>query len=345
MNSNRDLGPLMLDLGGTCLTEEEAAVLTHPGVGGVILFSRNYTSIEQLIALVEEIRAVRPDLLVAVDQEGGRVQRFRDGFTRIPPMQAIGRRYQDNADDGVILAETCGWMMAAELLAGGIDLSFAPVLDMDDNFSQVIGDRSFGRSSQAVTALARAFIGGMRAAGMPATAKHFPGHGAVRADSHHEIAVDHRSQAQIEASDMQPFVSLKTEYQAIMPAHVIYEKVDPNPVGYSEYWLQSVIRGQLGFDGVIFSDDLSMRAAAAAGGYRQRAQSALRAGCDAILVCNQPREALDVLDFLADEGCCRAPRLGALKQACADGVSFESLRNSGRWHDARHRIDSIVRQV
>lgn len=330
----------MLDLGGTYLTEEEAVTLAHPGVGGVILFSRNYSAVEQLTSLVEQIRSVRPGLLIAVDQEGGRVQRFRDGFTRIPPMQTIGRCYHDNPDEGLRLAQACGWIMAAELRAVGIDISFAPVLDMDDNFSQVIGDRSFGRSSQVVTELARAFIGGMRTAGMPATAKHFPGHGAVRADSHHEIAVDHRSQAEIEISDMQPFVSLSAEYQAIMPAHVIYDKVDPNPVGYSEYWLQSVVRGQLGFDGVIFSDDLSMRAAAAAGGFRRRARSALSAGCDAILVCNQPQQAQDVLEFLADEGACRAPRLEALKQSIRDGPAHLALRNSQRWHDTRRLVDS-----
>lgn len=344
MKENRDLGPLMLDLRATQLDEVEASMLDHPGAGGVVLFGRNFSSVDQLVALVSQIRAVRPELLITVDQEGGRVQRFRAGFTRIPPLQAMGRLYQQSADDGIRLAEACGWIMAAELRAIDIDMSFAPVLDMDDNFSQVIGDRSFGPSPQTVIALGRAFIAGMRDAGMPATAKHFPGHGAVRADSHFEVAVDGRSYNEIEMSDMKPFVSLKAEYQSIMPAHVIFEKVDPSPVGYSRYWLQSVVREQLGFDGVIFSDDLSMQAAATAGDYRLRAQSALSAGCDAILVCNQPDEARTVLDFLDEQGLCDSPRLSALKSTIRGGMPTEVLQSSVRWQDARRQIAAIDRE-
>lgn len=339
-----ELGPLMLDLRGTRLEADEASMLEHPCVGGIILFSRNYSSVEQLVALVGQIRAVRPGLLIAVDQEGGRVQRFRSGFTRIPPMQTIGQLFQQSADAGIRLAEACGWVMAAELRAVDIDMSFAPVLDMDDNFSQVIGDRSFGRSAHVVVELARAFIRGMRDAGMPATAKHFPGHGAVRADSHHEVAIDSRSYNEIERTDMQPFTSLKTDYQSIMPAHVIYDQVDANPVGFSPYWLQTIVRGEIGFNGVIFSDDLSMRAAAAAGGYRQRAQSALSAGCDAVLVCNQPDEARDVLDFLAGEGRTQASRLSALKQSIPEGGTPEALRSAARWHDSRNLIADAARR-
>ncbi|GGO80559.1 beta-hexosaminidase [Marinobacterium nitratireducens] len=290
---------LMLDLEGTRLSAMEAERLTRPGVGGVILFSRNYQNPEQLRQLVADVRAQAPDVLIAVDHEGGRVQRFRDGFTHLPAMGALASRH--TADPAAARAEAreLGWLMASELVSLDIDLSFAPVLDLDYGRSRVIGDRAFGAEAAAVTALAGAFVEGMREAGMAATGKHFPGHGWAEADSHLEIPVDERPYAAIEAADMQPFAALiRAGLDGIMPAHVIYSRIDDRPAGFSRHWLQQVLRGDLGFDGIIFSDDLSMEGAGFAGGYSARAASALEAGCDMLLVCNDPRGACEVLDWL-----------------------------------------------
>ncbi|NVK39712.1 MAG: beta-N-acetylhexosaminidase [Oceanospirillaceae bacterium] len=321
---------LMLDLEGTQLTAEEAARLTRPGVGGLILFSRNYQNPDQLRELVASVRAVAPGLLIAVDHEGGRVQRFRDGFTWLPPMGALARRY--TADQGAALAEAkeLGWLMASELVALDIDLSFAPVLDLDYGRSRVIGDRAFGSDPAAVAALAGAFVCGMGEAGMAATGKHFPGHGWAEADSHHEIPTDEREFGVIAAADMQPFSVLIGEGLAgIMPAHVIYTAVDDRPAGFSRHWLQRVLRGELGFDGVIFSDDLSMEGAGFAGGYSARAARALEAGCDMLLVCNNPQGACEVLDWLDEHPAApgRDPvRLRRRQVSSPDSVRLASAR-------------------
>lgn len=286
------IGPVMLDVAGLSLTQHEQEVINHPNTGAVILFARNYESPEQLIDLIKSIRAVRSgDILIAVDQEGGRVQRFQKGFTRLPPACC----YADASD----LAETAGWLMAAELLAVGVDFSFAPVLDIDCGISQVIGNRSFATDSLIATKLASAFRKGMNKAGMAATGKHFPGHGAVAADSHHAIPYDDRDLASIRAKDLQPFKTLIAEgLEAIMPAHVIYQNIDPNPAGFSPFWIQTILRQELGFSGVIFSDDLSMEGASFAGDHPERARRAQDAGCDMLLVCNNPAAAEQVLDAL-----------------------------------------------
>ncbi len=295
-------GPLMLDLAGTALTDEERDLLQRPAVGGLILFSRNIVDAQQVAALVAGVRALRPDILVAVDQEGGRVQRLRNGFVKLPPMRVFGRMWDEDADAAVALAEECGWLMAAEVLALDIDISFAPVLDLDFGASAVIGDRAFHRDPAAVTALAGAFVHGMNAAGMQATGKHFPGHGFVAADSHHAIPVDERGIGALEADDLIPFRRLARRLGGVMPAHVVYEQIDPQPAGFSRYWLQDVLRGSLGFDGVIFSDDLSMEGAAGAGSYVDRARAALDAGCDMVLVCNCRAGVLEVLPWLEQRG-------------------------------------------
>ncbi|TXI32440.1 MAG: beta-N-acetylhexosaminidase [Aquipseudomonas alcaligenes] len=274
-------GSLMLDIHGTWLTAEDRRILRQPEVGGLILFARNIEDPRQVRELCASIRAVRPDLLLAVDQEGGRVQRLRNGFVRLPAMRALA----DN-DNPEQLAEHCGWLMATEVLAVGLDLSFAPVLDLDHQRSAVVGSRSFEGDAELATRLAGAFIRGMDAAGMAATGKHFPGHGWAEADSHVAIPVDERSLDEIRARDLIPFQRLSQQLAAVMPAHVIYPQVDAGPAGFSRRWLQDILRGELGFDGVIFSDDLSMAGAHVVGDAASRIEAALNAGCDMGLVCN-----------------------------------------------------------
>jgi beta-N-acetylhexosaminidase len=293
------LGPVMVDLAGIALEPEERDLLAHPQVGSVILFTRNYESPEQLARLVAEVHAVRaPPLLVAVDQEGGRVQRFREGFTRLPPLREIGRRYTAARAEGAALARELGWLMAAELRAVGVDLSFAPCVDIDYGVSQVIGDRALHAEADAVAELAVAYALGMRDAGMAATAKHFPGHGAVAADSHVVLPVDRREWPDIEA-DFRPYRRLIANgLAAVMVAHIVFPAVDERPASLSPRWIRGVLRGELGFQGAVFADDLSMAGAAAYGDIVARARAALEAGCDVLPVCNDPASARRLVDAL-----------------------------------------------
>lgn len=284
------IGALMLDIAGTELTQEDIELLQTPQVGGMILFSRNIESPAQVRALTDHMRQIRPDILIAVDQEGGRVQRLKQGFTLLPAMGHFGELYLTQPEKALALAEQCGWLMAIEVLAVGIDFSFAPVLDLND-ISDVIGDRAFAKNVQDIVLLASAFMKGMQRAGMASTGKHFPGHGSVKADSHVAAAIDPREYQDIYNNDMQSFIQLQTQLDALMPAHVIYEKVDPNPAGFSPYWIQTILRQELQFDGVLFSDDLSMQAACVAGGADARIRAALDAGCDMGLVCNNRESA------------------------------------------------------
>ncbi|ENU60931.1 beta-N-acetylhexosaminidase [Acinetobacter sp. RIT698] len=284
------IGALMLDIAGTELTQEDIELLQTPQVGGMILFSRNIESPAQVRALTDHMRQIRPDILIAVDQEGGRVQRLKQGFTLLPAMGHFGELYLTQPEKALTLAEQCGWLMAIEVLAVGIDFSFAPVLDLND-ISDVIGDRAFAKNVQDIVPLASAFMKGMQRAGMASTGKHFPGHGSVKADSHVAAAIDPREYQDIYNNDMQSFIQLQTQLDALMPAHVIYEKVDPNPAGFSPYWIQTILRQELQFDGVLFSDDLSMQAACVAGGADARIRAALDAGCDMGLVCNNRESA------------------------------------------------------
>jgi beta-N-acetylhexosaminidase len=295
------LGPVMLDLEGLELTPEDRELLAHPNVGGVILFARNFQSPDQLARLTAEIHALRrPELVVAVDQEGGRIQRFREGFTPLPAMRQLGRAYDLDREHALKLAETCGWLMAAELRAAGVDLSFAPVLDLDYGVSEVIGDRAFHRQPEAVGRLAGRFAAGMRHAGMAAVGKHFPGHGGVTADTHHALAEDRRPYADL-LDDMRPYELLVAEGLAgVMAAHVVYARLDRMPAGFSRWWLGNELRIRLRFQGAIFSDDLSMAGAGFAGALPDRAHVALEAGCDIVLVCNDRPGAIEVLEALGD---------------------------------------------
>jgi len=289
-------GPLMVDVGGLTLTAEDREVLAHPQVGSVILFSRNVDTPAQIAALTAEMRAVRPELWIAVDQEGGRVQRFREGFTRLPAMRSFGHQHDADPAAACAAARACGELMAREVRAVGVDFSFAPVLDLDAGVSGVIGDRAFHSAPEPAIALQRAFMSGMRAAGMMTIGKHFPGHGSVAADSHTHLPVDDRSWDEIDAYDLAPFRALATELDGIMPAHVVYPQVDPLPAGFSSFWLRTVLREQLGFRGVIFSDDLCMEGAAGVGDMVTRRDLALQAGCDVVLICNNRPAVLSVLD-------------------------------------------------
>ncbi|TVO70508.1 beta-N-acetylhexosaminidase [Sedimenticola selenatireducens] len=295
-------GPLMLDIAGFELTQLEREMLLHPVAGGVILFSRNFQSPQQIKTLVSEIHGLRePPLLIAVDQEGGRVQRFREGFSRLPPAAWFGELNKQNSKKAKSIAQKIGWLMAAELRSVGVDFSFAPVLDLGFGKSSVIGDRAFDRKPLVVAELAHAWMMGVHEAGMAAVGKHFPGHGWVSGDSHCELPIDHRRLGDIMMEDLLPFQRM-IDYgmEAIMPAHVIYDHIDPKLAGFSKYWLQDVLRKQLNFQGVIFSDDLTMAAAEEAGGYAQRAHAALNAGCDMVLVCNNSAGASEVLEALGD---------------------------------------------
>ncbi|MDO4904977.1 MAG: beta-N-acetylhexosaminidase [Lautropia sp.] len=282
-------GPVIVDVEGCRLTEAERQRLQHPLVGGVILFARNYRSPGQLRALTDEIHAARsPSLLVAVDHEGGRVQRFRKGFTAIPAMRILGEHWDRDVLGACCEATDIGYRIGSELRQAGVDLSFTPVLDLDYGHSRVIGDRALHWDPRVVAMLARCLTHGLLLAGMANCAKHFPGHGFADADSHVAMPVDERSLKEILAADAAPYRWLDKTLTAVMPAHVIYSRVDSHPAGFSRRWLRSVLRKQLGFDGLIFSDDLTMEAATVAGDITARASAALKAGCDMVLVCNRP---------------------------------------------------------
>lgn len=337
------MAPVMLDLQGTEISAEEKEMLAHPLCGGLILFSRNYSSIKQLERLVADSRAAcNNKLLVSVDHEGGRVQRFREGFSRLPALAEL----HEQADDllsACRLSQRHAWLMASELRALDIDFSFAPVLDIDHGVSAVIGDRAFHKQPDIVCAMAKSYLEGMHEAGMAATGKHFPGHGAIAADSHHEIPVDERTLDTLEGWDMQPFKELVSGgLDAIMPAHVIYPAVDKQPAGFSRIWLQDILRRQLGFDGVIFSDDLTMEGAAVAGGYPERAEAALRAGCDMVLVCNNTAGAAEVLDSVKPEWWDpkSANRLNAM--VGKSGMNRSALLDSAVWNELSEEITALT---
>lgn len=313
----------MLDIAGTWLTAEDRQLLRQPEVGGLILFARNIENPRQVQELCRTIRAVRPDILLAVDQEGGRVQRLRRDFIRLPAMREFASRA-----DAPPLAEICGWVMATEVLAVGLDFSFAPVLDLDHQRSAVVGSRAFEGDPQRATELAGAFIKGMQSAGMAATGKHFPGHGWAEADSHVAIPVDERGLEALRQRDLIPFRRLAGELDAVMPAHVIYPQVDDKPAGFSQRWLQDILRKELGFQGVIFSDDLSMAGAHVAGDAASRIEAALAAGCDMGLVCNDRGAAELALSALQRLGAQPSPMLAKMRTRVSGSLEY---KQDPRW--------------
>lgn len=329
----------MLDLEGPVISAFERELLQRPSVGGLILFSRNFVSINQLRDLIAAIRECCPDILLAVDQEGGRVQRLRAGFLRLPALRAIAHIALADPARAAAIAATCGWAMAAELLHYDIDFSFAPVLDLYQESSPVIRERAFSPDPAEVIQLARAYIEGMHRAGMAATGKHFPGHGTVAADSHVELPTDNRTFAEIAASDYSTFVQCIDVLDAIMPAHVIYPQVDAQCAGFSKIWIQEKLRGELGFDGVVFSDDLSMVAAHGAGSPEVRAELALAAGCDMVLVCNDRACALTVAEWLEANAITGNQRLLRMRGQPAAGIS--KLFEQAEWQAATQLIESI----
>jgi len=327
-------GRLMLDVAALALTAQERDILQHPHVGGLILFARNYQCRAQLSDLIADIRQQNDSIVIAVDQEGGRVQRFREEFVALPPMQALHFSYLRDPQLALSQATELGWLMASEITGLDIDISFAPVLDLHWAHSEIIGTRSFGADAEQVIALTQNFIKGMSQAGMRSTGKHFPGHGWVSADSHLQIARDERSLQQIKAADLKPFAALiSAGLDAVMPAHVIYPKIDPNPAGFSSYWLQQILRDELKFDGVIFSDDLNMLGASLAKtgeaeNYADRAAAALAAGCDTVLLCNNPEGAQQVLEYLDSAELQKSHRLSRMRRTCVDLDSDRFVRAS-----------------
>jgi beta-N-acetylhexosaminidase len=329
----------VVDVLGPLLTEEDCARIRHPAAGAVILFARNYENPEQLAKLTADIERQRePALPVCVDHEGGRVQRFRDGFTPIPPMRTLGKLWDRDRDAAKEAASSVGYIIAAELGAHGVDFSFAPVLDLDYGGSSVIGDRALHFDPTAVGALGACLVKGLAQGGVAAVGKHFPGHGYAEADSHVAVPRDERAFKEIARKDMAPYKPvIEAGLAAVMPAHVIYPAVDPQPAGYSAHWLQEVLRKQLGFQGLVFSDDLSMEGAALAGGPPQRARAALAAGCDMVLLCNNPAGLDELLDSLADVPLAQPERLERMSKH-----GGRDLRKSVAYREAQESLKTLA---
>ncbi len=336
------LGPLMVDLEGTTISKIEKDLLRRPEVGGVILFTRNFESVGQITELVETIHNLRsPRLLVSVDHEGGRVQRFHEGFSRIPAAAVYAKVAKNNLEHSRELAEKSGWLMAVELRACGIDFSFAPVLDLAHGLSGVIGDRAFHNKPETVATLAYAFMHGMNKAGMRAVGKHFPGHGGVVEDSHVAMPVDHRSLDELLNSDIVPFQSMiDNKLAAIMPAHVIYDNVDSKPAGYSTFWIEEILRKRFDFQGVIFSDDLSMKAAGIAGGFGERAEAAIQAGCDMALVCNHLDGAIEAADYIKGYSN-PSSQLRLARMHGEHHISWKQLKQNEHWQRVSEQITAL----
>ncbi len=336
------LGPLMIDLVGPTVLPEERAMLAHPLVGGVILFARNYEGPEQLLQLTRDIHAVRsPPLLIAVDHEGGRVQRFRDGFSRLPPARRLGQLFDTDHAAGLSAARSMGWLMAAELRAHGVDLSFAPTVDLDYGLNEAIGDRALHPTAEVTAQLAVAYMIGMREAGMAATAKHFPGHGAVVADSHVSLPVDRRELADLD-QDLAPYrLLIRNGLPGVMVAHILLPAEDAAPASLSARWIRGVLRTDLNFQGAIFTDDLSMGAVAVGSGIVERCERALAAGCDMLLVCNDPAsraQALAGLDVSPDP----ASQLRLVRMRGSERLSPAQLRDSQAWASAQQLLTRLA---
>ena len=339
------LGPLMVDVAGLELSAEDREVLRHPLVGALILFTRNFQTRAQLGELIRQIRGLRPELLIAADYEGGRVQRFRTEFSLLPAMRRLGRLYDDDPQRAIALARDTGWLIGSELRAADIDLSLAPVLDVDGEISAVIGDRAFHSTIDGVCALASALVQGLDAAGMAATGKHYPGHGKVVADSHHALPVDWRSYDEIRATDIEPFARMIARgIPSIMMAHILYPNVDKLPASLSRIWIQQHLRDELGFDGAVFCDDLSMKGAAVIDSHIERAEVALEAGCDMLPVCNRRDTVLSLLDGLRFEPQPESSRRLEALRGRRPLATFEQLPLDARWQHTRAALGELPRE-
>jgi beta-N-acetylhexosaminidase len=330
---------VVLDPAGVALADDDLRRLRHPAVGGVILFARNFESPAQLQALTQDIRALRePQLLIGVDHEGGRVQRFKEGFSALPPMRSIGQLWDRDREAGRAVAQAVGYVIGSELAAHGLDFSFAPVLDLDYGASSVIGDRALHYDPLAVGALGAALVRGLAEGGMGAVGKHFPGHGYAAADSHTAVPTDDRPLSEIMRKDLVPYgPAIQAGLAGVMPAHVIYPKIDAEPAGYSRLWLQEILRGRLGFGGVVFSDDLSMAGASTAGGVAERAQAALKAGCDMVLLCGDAEGQDRLLRSLQDTSPASAARVAQMRHR-----GGRDLRRSVAYREAQGAITRLV---
>lgn len=325
----------MIDLDGMRLTQEDIELIEHPLVGGIILFARNCDTPKQVADLTRSIRSIKSNLLIAVDQEGGRVARLKNGFTPLPPARYYGQRYDKNPQAAHQFVDTCAQVLALELAATGIDLSFAPVLDLDKGVSTVIGDRAFHSDPNIIAELATTWMNGMRKIGLSAVGKHFPGHGSVAPDSHVDIPHDLRTLNEIESADLIPFAKLILNgIEGMMPAHIIFDHIDSLPAGFSRYWLQEILRGKYGFQGAIFSDDLSMKGASAIGGYLERAEIALEAGCSMILLCNNRKNVEKVVETLNIKRIIEDSCLVKMRSQ-ASITSWEALSTNQWWHKAK----------
>ena len=338
-------GPLMLDIQGTELCDDDIECISHPACGGLILFSRNFQTSKQIESLIRSIRSVKRDIIIAVDQEGGRVQRFKQDFTLLPPLASLGELFVSQADTAKKIAAEFGELMAMEVLSVGCDISFTPVLDLGLESSQIIGNRAFAKDHNTITQLASAFISGMKIAGMAATGKHFPGHGSVVEDSHLTIPIDSRDVITIKNNDLQPFIHLKDELCAIMPAHIIYSEIDSEPAGFSKIWIKQMLREQIGFDGLVFSDDLSMKGAEIAGDFIQRTNKALSAGCDMVLICNNRKQTKIVLQHLQDFNFSKVSQRRVAKMladpSLAEGLS--TLQQNVRWQELSQQVAILIK--
>lgn len=332
---------LMIDIAGYELTSEDKDLLHHQQISGLILFSRNMKSPQQVKHLCDQVRSINPDILIAVDQEGGRVQRIKEGVTVLPSMKNLVE-YAKRVNDNRLIKDT-GWLMASEMLSLGLDISFAPVLDIDRNNSQIVGDRSFGNKVSEIIQYGGEFIDGMHEAGMAVTGKHFPGHGGVTGDSHEVLPVDNRS-VEVMEEDAQIFKELAPRLDGVMPAHILYTHYDNiNPAGFSSYWIQKVLRTEFQFSGCVFSDDLSMQGAQASGDIQEIAKKALLAGCNMLILCNNREKVVSLLNFFRTSGLSSPSESVLINKMKFKGkrISLDSLRNSNRWKKVHHVLESI----
>lgn len=328
-------GPIMLDLKGTHIEPEEKEMLQHPACGGVILFARNIEDAEQTWALIQSIRSVNDALLIAVDQEGGRVQRLREGFTALPPLRALEQQ-ENEPQPRLELIRAHATIMALETQMTGFDISFAPVLDLATETSRVIGDRAFHEEPEQVLEYAKCYVAALNATGMAATGKHFPGHGTVDADSHHELPIDDRSLTAITERDLIPFAGLAGSLQGIMPGHIIFPQVDALPAGFSHVWIEQILRQQLKFQGAVFTDDLSMKGAEVVGDFQARVNAAIEAGCDMMLVCNHPEQAGYMLEHLSGyRNTHSQARIEKMFSVSARQGTRQDFRMDARWQTAQ----------